>query len=364
MVNSTEITRKIVEDNKMKKYYAIFLNAMATLAKNFDAKVIKNVGDALLFYFPETSNSGNIVAFREVFECCTTIIAAREFINVRLNAEGLPPVSYRISLEYGRVEVATNVTSGVDDLFGPTVSMCAKINSYADPNGIVIGGDLYQIVKQLCLEKDYEFKEVNKWSEGVKYSYPVYSVTRKDKESSSSATDIVLNIFRRRVDDNNIIIRDEESLVSYASPFCLPSLSNLDKMNIKRHFAIMIVDDEPDILETFKAYLCNEDYQVDAFSDSYHALVSFANSKPGFYDLVILDIRMPTINGLQLYQRLKTLDPSVRVIFLSALDATDELVSILEGVKSVDVLRKPIDKKHFLQKVKSIIHPALSKPTV
>jgi hypothetical protein len=46
------------------------------------------------------------------------------------------------------------------------------------------------------------------------------------------------------------------------------------------------------------------------------------------------------------------------------LDATDELVSILEGVKSVDVLRKPIDKKHFLQKVKSIIHPALSKPTV
>jgi hypothetical protein len=43
------------------------------------------------------------------------------------------------------------------------------------------------------------------------------------------------------------------------------------------------------------------------------------------------------------------------VIFLSALEATDELVSILEGVKTVDVLRKPIDKKHFVQKVKTSI---------
>lgn len=64
---------------------------------------------------------------------------------------------------------------------------------------------------------------------------------------------------------------------------------------------------------------------------------------------------MPTMNGLQLYQRLKTVDPHIKVIFLSALDATDELVSVLDGVKSVDVLRKPIDKKHFIQKIKSIV---------
>lgn len=59
--------------------------------------------------------------------------------------------------------------------------MCAKINSYAEPNGIVIGGDLYQIVKRLSFEKDYEFKEVNKWSSSMKYVYPIYSVARKDK---------------------------------------------------------------------------------------------------------------------------------------------------------------------------------------
>jgi DNA-binding response OmpR family regulator len=117
----------------------------------------------------------------------------------------------------------------------------------------------------------------------------------------------------------------------------------------------MLVDDEPDILTVFKSYLTSEGYGVEAFSDSYMALQSFARSEPRHYDLLVLDIRMPTINGLQLYQRLK----AVKVIFLSALEATDELVSILDGVKTVDVIRKPIDRKHFIQKVKASIGSAL-----
>lgn len=78
------IISKIADDNKIRKYYAIFLNAMATIAKNFSAKVVKNVGDALIFYFPGTSNSDNATAFRDVLECCTAIVAAHEFINIKL----------------------------------------------------------------------------------------------------------------------------------------------------------------------------------------------------------------------------------------------------------------------------------------
>ena len=70
--------------------------------------------------------------------------------------------------------------------------------------------------------------------------------------------------------------------------------------------------------------MTSEGYKVEAFSDSYMALQSFARSEPRHYDLLVLDIRMPTINGLQLYQRLKAVDPYVRVIFMSALEATDE----------------------------------------
>ena len=356
MVDSTHITAKIADGNKIKKYYEIFLNAMAALAKNFGAKVIKNIGDALLFYFPDTSDSKNMTAFKEVLECCTAIIAAHEFINIRLESEALPPVSYRISADYGRVEVATTVTSGAEDLFGPTVNMCAKINSQAELNGIVIGGDLHEMMKRFSF-KDYSFEEVRKKQPlGIRYSYPVYSVVRKDE---MLARDSALNVFRRetlkpKFGEETLSIdrrkalqpRDDIAIHSYPKQTSHPT--------------IMLVDDEPDILAIFKTYLSSEGYQVEAFSDSYLALQSFARSEPRHYDLLVLDIRMPTINGLQLYQRLKAVDPYVKVIFLSALDATDELVSILEGVKAADVVRKPIDRKHFIQKVKATIESSHS----
>jgi CheY-like chemotaxis protein len=356
MVNSSQITAKIADGNKIRKYYEIFLNAMAALAKNFGAKVIKNVGDALLFYFPDTSDTGNVTAFKEVLECCTAIIAAHEFINIRLEAEALPPVSYRISADYGRVEVATTVTSGTKDLFGPTVNMCAKINSQAKPNGIVIGGDLQEIMKRFSF-RDYSFEGVEKKQPiGIRYSYPVYSVVRKDEVP---ARDNALNVFKK--DTHKPKFR-EETLSIYHRKALQPRDDIISHSYPKQTSrpTVMLVDDEPDILAIFKTYLTSEDYEVEAFSDSYMALQSFARSEPRHYDLLVLDIRMPTINGLQLYQRLKAVDPYVRVIFMSALEATDELVSILHGVKTVDVIRKPIDRKHFIQKVKATIESSHS----
>jgi CheY-like chemotaxis protein len=296
------------------------------------------------------------IAFKEVLECCTAITAAHEFINMRLETEQLPPVSYRISADYGRVEVATTVTSGAEDLFGPTVSMCAKINSQAEPNGIVIGGDLYEIIKRFSF-KEYDFKEIGKkWPIGIRYSYPVYSVLRKD---IMPARDRALNVFKRetpkpKLGQVNLPVSYQKAL----QPRDDTALASYPKQT--SHYTVMIVDDEPDILAVFKSYLTSEGYQVEAFSDSYKALQSFATSEPRHYDLLVLDIRMPTINGLQLYQRLKAVDPYIQVIFLSALEATDELVSILDGVKTVDVIRKPIDRKHFLQKVKASIESARS----
>ena len=356
MVNSSQITAKIADGNKIRKYYEIFLNAMAALAKNFGSKVIKNVGDALLFYFPDTSDTGNVTAFKEVLECCTAIIAAHEFINIRLEAEALPTVNYRISADYGRVEVATTVTSGTKDLFGPTVNMCAKINSQAEPNGIVIGGDLHEIMKRFSF-REYSFEGVEKKQPiGIRYSYPVYSVVRKDEVP---ARDNALNVFKK--DTHKPKFR-EETLSIYHRKALQPRDDIISHSYPKQTSrpTVMLVDDEPDILAIFKTYLTSEGYEVEAFSDSYMALQSFARSEPRHYDLLVLDIRMPTINGLQLYQRLKAVDPYVRVIFMSALEATDELVSILDGVKTVDVIRKPIDRKHFIQKVNATIESSHS----
>jgi DNA-binding response OmpR family regulator len=89
-------------------------------------------------------------------------------------------------------------------------------------------------------------------------------------------------------------------------------------------------------------------------SDSQEVLHRFAQVDPSYYGLVILHIRMPRLNGLQLYYRLKAINPN-RVLFLSALDAAEEMVSILPDVKLDDVIRKPVEQDRFLNKLKAVL---------
>jgi hypothetical protein len=112
------------------------------------------------------------------------MIAANTDINAKLREEGLPSLHYKISADYGRVEMARSLTSPeTEDLFGPTMNACAKITSMAPLNGMVIGSDLYYIVKKFSLlEKDYyQFKRMGEYSISVsfKHRYPVYLVLTK-----------------------------------------------------------------------------------------------------------------------------------------------------------------------------------------
>ncbi|MCI0559267.1 MAG: response regulator, partial [Nitrososphaera sp.] len=118
---------------------------------------------------------------------------------------------------------------------------------------------------------------------------------------------------------------------------------------------IMVVDDEPDILVTFQSYLMEEGYEVQVFPDAYSALRDFA-ARPSHYHLVVLDIRMPELNGLQLYQSLKAMNPSVRVFFVTAVDAAKEICSVLPGIASDDILRKPVERETFLKKVSQAVN--------
>ena len=171
-VNSTKITAPLAKE-KVCKYYSIFLNAMATVAKEFGATVVKNVGDSLLYYFQNTSNSTNVNAFAKSLECGLEMINARSIVNDIMSEYDLPPVSYRISADYGSVLTAKSIQSPIDDIFGPAVNICAKMNHMAMPNSMIIGGDLYQIVK---LFDSYKFHSLSGVMSGLKLEYPVYSV--------------------------------------------------------------------------------------------------------------------------------------------------------------------------------------------
>jgi DNA-binding response OmpR family regulator len=88
--------------------------------------------------------------------------------------------------------------------------------------------------------------------------------------------------------------------------------------------SIMLIDDEPDALLTYKTFLSSEGYAIEAFTDSKEALKRFVELDPSYFDLVITDIRMPDLNGLQLYYRLTAISMAIKILFISALDAIEE----------------------------------------
>jgi CheY-like chemotaxis protein len=78
---------------------------------------------------------------------------------------------------------------------------------------------------------------------------------------------------------------------------------------------ILLVDDEQDILLIFKLILEHEGFKVYPFDNPLDALASF---KSGLYDLAILDIKMPKMDGFQLYESIKKIDCYVKVCFITA----------------------------------------------
>jgi DNA-binding response OmpR family regulator len=117
----------------------------------------------------------------------------------------------------------------------------------------------------------------------------------------------------------------------------------------KKH-RVMIVDDEQDITTVFKIGLENNQFIVTTFNDPLEALSKF---RPGVYDLLILDIRMPGLNGFQLYSKIRDIDNKVKVCFLTAYDESrGEFRSsfpFLEEVKCY--LKKPITVRDLVKRL-------------
>jgi CheY-like chemotaxis protein/predicted transcriptional regulator len=117
---------------------------------------------------------------------------------------------------------------------------------------------------------------------------------------------------------------------------------------------IMLVDDEEDVALTYESFLFSTGYFVETYSESYKALRDFALD-PLYFDLVILDIRMENINGLQLYQSFKAMNPNIKALFVTSLDAAKELVSIIPGISPEYIIRKPVERQRFINSVRKVL---------
>ena len=119
---------------------------------------------------------------------------------------------------------------------------------------------------------------------------------------------------------------------------------------------ILIVDDEKDVGRTFKMILENYGFEIDFFTDPAMALETF---KPNLYHLIILDIRMAEINGFELYDKLKSRDPNIKTLFITALNSVEPYntrnskVYPLSGVRHF--MKKPVSSEDLLGQVYSML---------
>ena len=112
----------------------------------------------------------------------------------------------------------------------------------------------------------------------------------------------------------------------------------------------MAIDDEPDITLMLKLGLEDGGFDVDAFSDPELALFSF---RRGLYDLVLIDIMMPKMDGFALYEQLKKVDPGVKVCFLTASEMYHEENRGIEhcALNKDLFLQKPISTDDLIMEV-------------
>jgi DNA-binding response OmpR family regulator len=124
-----------------------------------------------------------------------------------------------------------------------------------------------------------------------------------------------------------------------------------DKIKRKR---IMVVDDEYDLTLFYRISLEYYGFEVEIYNDPKKALSSF---EPDYYDLIILDIKMPNMDGFELYKEIKEKDPNARACFLTASEFYNKEFRTREyhALNKELFIRKPIENKELVREINRLI---------
>ncbi len=136
-----------------------------------------------------------------------------------------------------------------------------------------------------------------------------------------------------------------------SKPAHIKSTSSLSSQSQKQK-KILVIDDNPDIVFTLQVGLESDPtMQVFGYDNPVTALVEF---KPKFYDLLLIDVNMPLLDGFQLAQNLVRRDPNVRVCFMTSGDINMQAAREVHPLKSIGCfIKKPITAEQLLKRIRA-----------
>jgi two-component system, OmpR family, response regulator ChvI len=117
-------------------------------------------------------------------------------------------------------------------------------------------------------------------------------------------------------------------------------------------YRILFVDDEPDVTFAIKTGLeehSKEQFIVDIYNDPQEAL---SNYKPGIYDLLLIDVKMPKMNGFELYREIEKIDDKAKVCFITAFEVYYNSLRELFPTTEVECfIKKPITTEDLVERI-------------
>jgi CheY-like chemotaxis protein len=136
------------------------------------------------------------------------------------------------------------------------------------------------------------------------------------------------------------------------------NLAEKEALHNQKKRRILLVDDEPDHCMTFQTVLEDADYECRSYTDSVKAFQEF---RPSYYDLILLDIKMPVLNGFELCKKIREVDDNVHVIFITASDEYYEksrsqyCKELDNNNNNISYIQTPIGNKELIQMVDKIM---------
>ena len=132
---------------------------------------------------------------------------------------------------------------------------------------------------------------------------------------------------------------------------------NNDNEGKNKNKRILLVDDEADIIYPIKTVLeNNNEFVVDSYTDP---ILALSNFRPRLYDLILLDIRMPEMDGFKLHQKIMEIDSTAKICFLTASELFYEEYRKLDVYSSLDkayFIQKPFRLEQLLHKLNEILN--------